>query len=73
MPEQADDLEPEYNFDYSKGKPNRFAGQLDHSRVVVLLDPDISAVFTTSESVNAVLRALITTMPTVRPTAKRKP
>jgi hypothetical protein len=32
------------------------------SRVVVL-DPDIAKVFTTAESVNAVLRALLATMP----------
>ena len=30
---------------------------------VVVLDPDIAQVFTTPESVNAVLRALIATMP----------
>jgi len=59
----ADELRPEYDFDYSKARPNRFAGQVDKSQVVVMLDPDISEVFTTSESVNAVLRALIKTMP----------
>jgi hypothetical protein len=31
---------------------------------LVSLDPDIARVFTTAESVNSVLRALITTMPT---------
>lgn len=64
----ANDMLPEYQFDYSKARPNRFAGQVDKSQVVVVLDPDISEVFTTSESVNAVLRALITTMP---PTASK--
>ena len=65
-PEQgaADDLRPEYNFDYRKARPNRFAGRVDKSQVVVMLDPDISEVFTTPESVNAILRALIQTMPT---------
>ena len=62
-------MQPEYNFDYSKGHPNRFAGQTDQSRVVVVLDPDISQVFTTAESVNEVLRALIEHMPSVRPEA----
>lgn len=61
--ELEDDLRPEYNFDYTKARPNRFAGRIDKSQVVVLLDPDISEVFTTTESVNAVLRALIQTMP----------
>ncbi|MBK9096431.1 MAG: hypothetical protein WBE17_21990 [Anaerolineae bacterium] len=62
----ADELRPEYDFDYSKARPNRFAGQVDKSQVVVMLDPDISEVFTTPESVNAILRALIKTMPTRR-------
>ena len=68
----ADELRPEYNFDYRKARPNRFAGQIDKSQVVVMLDADISEVFTTPESVNAILRALIKTMPTTqaRPTQK---
>ena len=57
---------PEYRFDYKKARPNRFAS-LGASRVVVVLDPDISDVFKTSESVNTVLRALITSMPRAVP------
>jgi hypothetical protein len=57
--------EAEYEFDFSKAQPNRFAGRIDKSRVVVLLDADVSKVFTSEESVNNVLRALITTMPQV--------
>lgn len=56
-----------YRFDYRKARPNRFAGQIDKSQVVVMLDPDISKVFTTADSVNAVLRALISTMPPTQP------
>ena len=59
----ADDLRPEYDFDYSRAKPNRFAGQVQPGSRVVVLDPDIAEVFTTQEAVNKVLRALITTMP----------
>jgi hypothetical protein len=59
----SDDIRPEYKFDYSKSKPNRFAERASHSRTVVVLDPDIAEVFTTPESVNNVLRALIMTMP----------
>ena len=59
----ADDMLPEYRFDYSKARPNRFAGRVDEGRVVVVLDPDVSEVFTTPESVNKVLRALISNMP----------
>lgn len=68
----ADELAPEYGFDYNQARPNRFAGQVDKSQVVVLLDPDIAEVFTTPESVNAVLRALIKTMPVTRAGAESK-
>jgi hypothetical protein len=60
------ELRPEYRFDYRKAKPNRFAGQPDEDRVVVVLDPDVSEVFHTPDSVNEVLRALIKTMPPKR-------
>lgn len=53
----------EYRFDYTKAKPNRFAGQPDEPRVVVVLDPEVAEVFETPDSVNEVLRALIKTMP----------
>jgi hypothetical protein len=60
-----DDLLPEYQFDYRKARPNRFADQININRecLVVTLDPDVSKVFTTAESVNDVLRALIAVMP----------
>ena len=57
------DLLPEYRFDYRKARPNRFAARLKPGTRAVVLDPDIAAVFPTPESVNAVLRALIETMP----------
>ena len=60
------DMHAEYRFDYQKARLNRFAGRTK-DRVVVVLDPDISAVFTTPEAVNTVLRALISTMPEVKP------
>ena len=70
----GDDLRPEYDLDYSKARPNRFAGQIDKSQVVVMLDPDVSEVFTTPESVTAILRALIGTMPaTQKKPAHRSP
>jgi hypothetical protein len=58
-----DEMLPEYNFDYRKARPNRFAEKIYKDRRVVILDPDISKVFTTADSVNSVLRALIKTMP----------
>ena len=60
---RAEDMLPEYSFDYSKAKPNRFAGKISKERVVVVLDPEVSEVFRTAESVNTVLRALITALP----------
>jgi len=63
------DMRSEYRFDYRKARPNRFAGRSKQGRVVVVLDPDIAKVFTTPESVNNALRALIAAVPT---TAKQK-
>ncbi len=53
----------EYSFDYKKARPNRFAGRISKERLVVLLDPEVSQVFTTPESVNTVLRALVAALP----------
>ena len=69
----GDELREEYHFDYGKAKPNRFAGQPDEDRVVVVLDPDVSEVFQTPDSVNEVLRALIKTMPSRATKSQRKP
>lgn len=72
-PTASEDMRPEYHFDYRRARPNRFAGRIDEDRLVVVLDPDISEVFTTPESVNRVLRALISTMPrTTRAKTARK-
>lgn len=58
-----EDMLPEYRLDYSKARPNRFAQQVTQGSRAVFLDPDVAAVFSTQDSVNAVLRALIATMP----------
>ncbi len=60
---EAEEMLPEYKFDYSKARPNRFAGCISKDRVVVMLDPDVSEVFTTPEAVNTVLRALVAALP----------
>jgi hypothetical protein len=67
----VDDMHTEYHFDYQQARPNRFARRAK-DRVVVVLDPDIATMFTTAESVNTVLRALISTMPEVKHKAVRK-
>lgn len=59
-----DELLPEYQFDYKKAKPNRFATRSGKPKLtVVVLDEDVAKVFSTSESVNKVLRVLIEAMP----------
>jgi hypothetical protein len=59
----SDDLKDEYKFDYSKAKSNRFAPEGGR---VVILEPDVAKVFTSNETVNRVLRALLETMPAQR-------
>lgn len=61
-----DELLDEYQFDYKQAKPNRFAARHGKQPLkVVVLDEDVAQVFTTPESVNKVLRALIESMPQV--------
>jgi hypothetical protein len=60
---RADGLLPEYRFDYREAKPNRFAARYRQGSRVIVLDPDIAKVFTTAESVNTALRALLKAMP----------
>jgi len=61
---QNDELSDEYRFDYQRAKPNRFAARNEAQNLtVVVLDDDVAQVFTTPESVNKVLRALIKSMP----------
>jgi hypothetical protein len=63
-PHSNDELLAEYHFDYKKAKPNRFAGSGGRQPLkIVVLDEDVAQVFTTPDSVNRVLRALIETMP----------
>ena len=53
----------EYRFDYRKARPNRFASLMKDRTVAVVLDPDVAAVFQSSESVNSLLRSLISALP----------
>ena len=58
-----DELIAEYHFDYKKAKPNRVAAQSGKQLLKVgVFDEDVAQVFTTPESVNKVLRALIESM-----------
>jgi hypothetical protein len=58
-----DELRAEYQFDYRQAKPNRFAAGLQKGGRLVVLDPEVAAAFQKSQDVNAVLRALLQTMP----------
>ena len=62
-PEKQEGLRPEYRFDYSKSKPNRFAAQMSEGTVAIVLEPDVAAVFKSSEAVNTLLRSIISAMP----------
>ncbi len=59
---KVDDLAEEYDFDYQKAHPNRFADKLK-DRMTVTLDPDVAKVFTSAEEVNGALRAIIHAIP----------
>lgn len=66
--DMSDDLRPHYDFDYSKMKPNPYAGEKKvYKRTFVTLDEDVSKVFQSSEAVNTVLRSAIEAMRTAAP------
>ena len=56
-------MRKEYRFDYRRAKPNRFAEKMAEGVVVVILEPDVAAVFKSSEAVNTLLRSVIAAMP----------
>jgi len=61
--DKVQELASEYRFDYKKAKPNRFAPHMKNEPLIVMVDPDVAKVFTTSEEVNNALRALVSAMP----------
>jgi hypothetical protein len=61
--EAEDGMLPEYHFDYSKARPNRFASDIAVGSLVVVLEPELAQVFKTSKQVKAILRAIADTMP----------
>ena len=66
-----DELLSEYRFDYRTAKPNRFAEEKAGKGLAVILDEDVAEVFTTPESVNKALRALIEVVPKVKRLKRR--
>ncbi len=56
-------MRKEYRFDYKKSRPNRFAARLAKEYRLIPIDPDVARIFSTPESINKVLRAIIAAMP----------
>ena len=67
----SDDLRAEYDLDYTRSRPNRFAAETRGTVVAVALEPDVAAVFGTSESVNRALRSMISERSAGEPSAGR--
>lgn len=63
LPDAADELRPEYAFDYIKAKANPYAARLKGRTVAVVLEPDVAAAFPSSGAVNRQLRAVVATVP----------
>ena len=57
--DEKDDLLPEYDRDFSKAKPNRFAEKYNRMVRRVGLAPDVAAEFPTEDAVNDALREYI--------------
>jgi hypothetical protein len=56
----ADELRPEYDFDYSKAVRGKYYRRLlEEGSNVVVLDPDVAKAFRDSASVNEALRSLL--------------
>lgn len=62
-PTEREDLAMEYQFDYSRSRPNRFAVSMSGGAIAIVLDPDVAAVFKSSKTVNALLRSVISAVP----------
>jgi hypothetical protein len=54
-------------YDFHGGVPGKYAARYREGTNVVLLDPDVAAVFRDSAAVNKALRALVGAVPMKRP------
>ena len=52
----VDEILPEY--DFSRGRPNKYASRYAKGSIVITLDPDLAAVFPGARQANEALRAL---------------
>jgi len=55
-PADFDEILPEY--DFSRSRPNKYAARYAAGSVVVVLEPDVAAVFPSARETNEALRAL---------------
>jgi hypothetical protein len=60
------EMRPEYRFAYRNARPNRFAPLMKDKTITVVLDADVASVFQSSESVNTLLRSVISALPQSR-------
>ncbi|MEZ5291557.1 MAG: hypothetical protein R2745_10760 [Vicinamibacterales bacterium] len=67
----ARDLRTEYEFDYGKGRKNRFAVG-GPPAVAVVLEPDVARVFDSSAKVNRLLRSVIKAVPVSSASARKR-
>jgi hypothetical protein len=68
----TDERGREYSFDYARAQPNRFASRMATGSVAVVLDPEVASVFRTADSVNNLLRSVISVMPRNAKARKRR-
>ena len=61
--EKIKDMKKEYDLDYSKAKPNRFAGIVKEKVILCPIDVDVAKVFRNPAEVNNALRAIINAIP----------
>lgn len=64
------DMKSEYDLDYSKSKPNRFAGIVKEKVILYPIDEDVAEVFQNPAEANNALRAIINAIP--NKSAKKK-
>jgi hypothetical protein len=64
-PRLGDDIRPEY--DFSGGVRGKYAERFGRGSAVVLLEPDVAAVFRTAKAVNAALRREIRAKRSLKP------
>ncbi|MFA5804128.1 MAG: hypothetical protein WC879_05755 [Melioribacteraceae bacterium] len=60
-------MKNEYDLDYSKAKPNRFAFTVKEKVILYPIDEDLAKVFQNPSQVNNALRAIINAVPQKNP------